>query len=243
MIKKILPLFWVCSTAVFAEESSARLTVGINLVSDFQAYKGHNVEYSVLPTIFYDNDLVYAEGDEAGVYLINDDQNEFRLSAYYDGSSYRPSGSLAALDRRQWSVMAGASYMRITPFGGFKLQLARDVLNRNDGTVATMAYLAEYQNGPWSIYPELGLQWNDNKYNQYYFGVSAKESLQSGIETYKAKSSVQPYANLTVDYRLNKKWDVFTNFSFNSLSHEQYRSPMIKSHHELESTVGLNYKF
>ena len=32
-----------------------------------------------------------------------------------------------------------------------------------------------------TIYPELGLRWYNDKYNNYYFGVSERESLRTGI--------------------------------------------------------------
>ena len=241
--KSALFLCLAGSTSVFAEQEQPKLTVGLSVAADYQAYKGHRIEYSVLPDFFYDNDRIYAEGDEAGVYLLNDDENELRLNAYYDGSSYRPSGPLHELDKRQWSVMMGASYMHITPFGGFKLQVGQDVLGRHNGMVSRLAYLAEFKEGPWSVYPEFGVQWNNAKYNQYYFGVSAEESARSGIDPYTAQNSVQPYASMVIDYRMNKHWDFFTVFDFNYLSNQQYRSPMISSRYEFEPRIGLNYTF
>jgi len=243
LTKMVLTLCLGGSTWAYADQEAPKLTVGVNLSFDYQAYKGHRVEFSGLPVLFYDNDRLYLEGDEAGMYLINDDKNELRLNAYYDGSSYRPSGPLRSLKERHWSVMAGASYMRITPFGGFKLQVGQDLLNRSNGMVATMAYLAEFEQGKWSIYPEFGLQWNNAKYNQYYFGVSAAEASRSGLSEYTVKQSVQPYASLVIDYRLNKHWDAFTIFSLNALSNEQFRSPMISSRYDFEPAIGLNYTF
>lgn len=241
--KKGVLFLLIYTPVVFVHAVSPKLTVGVNLQPDFQAYKGHDVEYSVLPTLFYDNDFIYAEGDEVGFYLIEDEKNELRLNAYFDGSSYRPSGPLSELDKREWSILAGASYMRITPLGGFKVQVGHDILNRSNGIVATLAYWTEFEAGSWSVYPELGLQWNNARYNQYYFGVSEDEAKRSDIKQYQAKKSMQPYANLIVDYRFNKNWDIFTNLSINYLSNEQYQSPMINSRYEFEPTIGLNYTF
>ncbi len=108
------------------ESSSPDFTMGFNYSVNFQAYKGHKTSQTLLPVFFYDNDKFYIEGDDAGYYLFKDDKNQLRLDAHYDGNTYDPSGELYLLDKRKWSVLAGASYMRITPYGGFKARLNTD---------------------------------------------------------------------------------------------------------------------
>ncbi|AOA57539.1 MipA/OmpV family protein [Acinetobacter larvae] len=226
-----------------AEQQENTLTVGLNTSIDYQAYKGKTVTYTVLPMIFFDNDLFYAEGDEAGIYLINDENNELRLNAYYDGNSFSPHGEFQGVDRRDWSVMAGMSYLHITPYGGFKLQAAQDTLGRHRGQVFSVSYLAAFEQQPWLIYPEFGVQWVSKKYNQYYFAVNSREAADAKLQPYQLGSSVQPYASLVIDYRLNKRWDIFTNLNINYLSDKQYNSPMVKSRYDIEQNIGLNYTF
>lgn len=231
------------SCGISAAQAQFELTIGANLSFDFQPYKGRSVEWGVLPSVFFDQDLWYAEGDEFGLYLRDDANNQLRLNVYYDGHAYRPSAELKALHARKWSVMAGASYMRITPLGALKLQLAQDVLARSRGAVASLAYLALLETGPWTFVPELGLQWRNARYNHYYFGVSAAESNWVGIAAYQPGQSVQPYASLVLDYRLNQHWDVYAMLSVDYLSQAQFRSPMVDTRFAVEPSLGVNYRF
>lgn len=232
------------SSAIYADDvQKPELSIGANYSVDFQPYKGKRTYQSTLPTAFFDNDKVYLEGDEAGVYLLNDDKNELRLNVAYDGNSYDPSGALSGLDRRKWSVMAGGSYMRITPYGGFKAQVGTDVLSRSKGTVATASYVAEIKKDKWSFYPELGLQWNDAKYNQYYYGVSDTESQRTGIGAYKPNSSINPFLGISTNYDFSKHWSAFGTLDVDFLSKEQTNSPMIARHTDINPSIGIKYKF
>ncbi len=245
-IVKITPLIGVLLSAscVYANDAQQpALSIGANYTIDYQPYKGKRTYQSVLPTGFYDNGRFYLEGDEAGIYLLNDEHNELRLNAAYDGNSYDPSGVLAGLERRKWSVMAGGSYMRITPFGGFKAQIGTDVLSRSKGTVATASYVAEITKGKWSFYPEIGLQWNDAKYNQYYFGVTPEETQRTGIATYQPSSSIHPYMSLATDYEFSKHWSAFGTLNVDFLSKQQSNSPMIDRHTDFYPSIGIKYKF
>nr|WP_252718897.1 MipA/OmpV family protein [Acinetobacter sp. TUM15509] len=219
------------------------LTMGFNYSVNFQAYKGHRTYQSVLPVFFYDNDQFYIEGDDAGVYLFKDDHNQLRLNVHYDSNSYDPSGELHSLDKRKWSVMAGGSYMRITPYGGFKARLATDALSRSKGTLFRGSYLAEFDQGNWSFYPELGFQWNNAQYNQYYYGVSETESKRSGISAYQPGQSVFPFVSFAANYEMSKHWNAFSSVEFNYLSNEQFKSPMIKRQTDITPAFGITYNF
>lgn len=233
------------SIPVLADDNKESHTTGIgfNYSVMYQEYKGERTDKSILPTFFYDNDRVYAEGDEAGVYLMKDDQNELRLNAYYDDRVMNPSGELSQLNKRKWSVMAGASYMRITPVGGFKIQLGHDVLGRSRGNMIKLGYLTEFKPGQWSIYPELGMQWSDAKYNRYYYGISQAESAKSGLSAYSPKQSIHPYASLNVNYAINKSWSVFGGVDVRYLSNQQYQSPMVKRRVNVEPSAGVLFWF
>lgn len=240
----VLSTSTLSSAFVFADDAdAARLGLGINYSVNYQVYHGDDVNHSILPVIFYDNKKVYIEGSEAGVYLVNNDNNELRLNAYYDGSEFDPAGKVRALNKRDWSIMAGVSYMRITPYGGFKAQIGTDVLSRSKGTVASLAYLAELNTGKWSIYPELGMQWNDSKYNQYYYGVSAEEAERSHLKEYHLDQSVQPYASLNVNYKVTRDWNAFAGLDLTYLSDTQSKSPMVNRRLDITPSIGIMHRF
>ena len=243
-INTIFFLFLVQQQA-FAEVEP-RLSIGGTVNFNYQAYKHtqNDPDITYMPAFFYDNQRVYAEGDEIGAYLYEDKENEFRVNAYYDGMQFDPKNSdFNGISKRKWSIMAGVSYMRVTPFGGFKLQVGSDVLSRHSGTVVTASYLAELQSGNWTWYPELGLNWNNKNYNQYYFGVTHQESKLNNIEEYNPKSSVSPYASLNGSYFINNHFNIIFGAEVNYLTNQMFNSPLVKNRFDVEPFVGALYKF
>lgn len=246
-----LPLILLGSTA-FAEslpiDPNARLQIGANASLNQYAYDQDNA-VTVLPQAFYDNNRLYIEGAEAGVYGYKDASNQWRAFVSYDSRSFNAkdaqSPALRQLDDRDWSVMAGTSYMKITPYGGFKGQIETDVLGRSDGTSASLAHLSKFKliDNKVTLYPEVGVRWYDDKYNDYYFGVNKDEANRTGVAEYHADSSVSPYLNLTASYAFNPHWSGFVSQHLEYLSKEQKDSPLVDNSVDSKTKIGFNYQF
>ncbi|WP_227677472.1 MipA/OmpV family protein [Psychrobacter ciconiae] len=249
---------FVLSTAVFAMsaqafefdnipvDKNAQLSVGANVLINKSAYDTDGTEVRVLPGVFYDNNKIYARGAQAGVYLINDGSNQ--LSAYTElaGSEFDPDdagGALSKLDKRKWSAAAGLTYLRLTPIGGFRAQLATDVLGRNDGSLGRLTYLAKVSKDKLTVYPSAGFEWHDRNYNEYYYGVSNEESARSGVAAYQPSQSFSPYVSVSANYDINDKWAGFASQSLHYLPNDLYDSPMVDSRIEANTAIGLLYKF
>ncbi len=53
--------------------------------------------------------------------------------------------------------------------------------------------LYRYTNGGLTVTPGIGVQWNSENQNEYYYGVSRKESARSGLRGYNPNDSWSPY--------------------------------------------------
>ena len=227
-------------------EKDAELSVGVNVLYANTAYDTDENQVQVLPSVFYDNNKVYARGATAGAYLINDGTNQLSATIQLSGNSFDPddaNGALQGLDERKISAAAGLSYQRRTPVGGLRAQIATDVLDRSGGNTARLSYIARVSKNKLTVYPSIGFEYQDADYNEYYYGVSAEESARTGIATYESNSSLSPYVNVSANYDFSKKWAGFFNQSLSYLSNEQYDSPMVDSRTEATTTLGLLYKF
>ena len=229
------------------KDPDAELSVGVNVMAVNSAYDLEDgTDFLVLPGVFYDNNKVYARGAQAGVYLLNDGTNQISAYAQLEGSEFDPddaSGNLAGLDKRKASAAAGLSYLRRTPVGGFRAQIATDILDRSGGNTAKLSYLAKITKNKLTVYPSVGFEFYDADYNEYYYGVSDKESAKTGVEAYTSNSSLNPYINISANYDFNERWAGFANQSLSYLPNEQYDSPMVDSRTESTTTLGLLYKF
>lgn len=247
----LLLLGLTLSVGSFAESlptTDGNLRIGAN--ASFNQYAYHQDDkVTVMPQAFYDNNRVYIKGAEAGVYGYKDASNEWRMTVGYDSREFRPDDSTVAnlkgLDERKWSVMVGSSYMKITPYGGFKIHAKTDALGRSDGTTVKLAHLSRFKlmDNQLTIYPELGVQWNNKDYNQYYYGISQQESARTGVTAYQADSSINPYASVSASYAFNPKWSGFVSQSLEYLSDEQKNSPMVDNRLDSKTIIGFNYHF
>ena len=228
-------------------DPDAELSVGVNVMAVKSAYDlEDSTDIKVLPGVFYDNNRIYARGAQAGAYIINDGTNQLAAYAQLDGSEFDPddaTGALQGLDKRKASAAAGLSYLRRTPVGGFRLQVATDVLDKSGGNTARLTYLAKITKDKLTVYPSVGFEYSDADYNQYYYGVSDTESVKTGIAAYTANSSLNPYINVSANYDFNERFAGFANQSVSYLANEQYDSPMVDSRTEATTTLGLLYKF
>lgn len=237
--------FWQNSLPINHE---ARLKMGVNASFNQYAY-AQDGDITVLPQAFYDNNRVYIEGAEAGVYGLKDGTNEWRVSLGYDSRSFDAgeanTEALRELNDRDASVMVGTSYMRITPYGGFKGQIETDVMGNSDGTTVKVAHLSKlkYADDKVTVYPEVGLLWADDKYNKYYYGVDAAESARSGIGQYTPNSSINPYLNISASYDINSHFSAFVSQYLEYMSDEQRNSPLVDSRIDSKTKVGFNYQF
>lgn len=226
-------------------DQDAQLSVGVNVLYADTAYDT-DAEVSVLPGVFYDNNRFYARGASAGAYLINDGTNQLSATVQLAGNSFDPDdaeGALGKLDERKISASAGLSYQRRTPIGGIRLQAATDILDRSNGSTARLSYIGRVTKNKLTVFPSIGFEYYDDKYNEYYYGVSSEEATRTGVAAYTANSSLNPYVNVSANYDFNDKWAGFFNQSLSYLPNEQYDSPLVDSRTESTTTLGLLYKF
>lgn len=227
-------------------DQDAVLSIGANVIVTKSAYDVDGTEVRVLPGVFYDNNKFYARGAQAGAYLINDGTNQLSAYAQIAGNEFDPddaNGALAGLDKRKASAAAGVTYLRRTPIGGFRGQFATDILGRSDGNIGRLTYLAKFTKDKLTVYPSVGVEWNDEDYNDYYYGVSNEESTHTGVAAYSPDQSFNPYISVSANYDINDKWAGFASQSLSYLSDEQYDSPMVDSRTDSNTTIGLLYKF
>lgn len=233
-------------TETLREMKQDQLQVGLNAHYADAGYTDYDSSVAVVPTFFYDNDSVYARGNQLGYNFIKDDENELSVFAQYGGISYdadNANGAFAGLDDRDTSIMAGASYLRITPYGAIRGQAMADVMDKSGGKIGKLEYIARFGKDKLTVYPSVGVQWQDESYNDYYYGVTAKESAKTGIEQYSADSSFHPYAGLRATYDINQDWALFFNEKVAYNPDEVYDSPMVDSRISTATTAGVMYAF
>lgn len=230
------------STAAHAE-----LTLGLNASAYRTPYKDVDTEYYVFPAINFKNEHVYFKGLGGGVYLINSPKHELALSARYGAHHFKPKDSddrqIRQLNKRKNSVMAGLTYTYKDTWGEVNAELQGDISDNSQGYIADLSYANTFTSGKVAVKPTIGVTYRDKNWNDYYYGVSTKESRKSGLDRYEASGSVQPYAELTVSYAINPQWVTYASAHYEYIGKEGKDSPMTDRSHVGAFSTGLMYRF
>lgn len=228
-------------------DKNETLTIGA-LATFGQSEYAVDDKTGIAPLFLYDNNRLYLEGTEAGFYAYKDHQHWLRGGLSYDTRHFDPdnaTGLLKGLDERKTSVNAHASYMYISPIGGFEFKVATDVLGRSNAQTFTVAHRSKFDvlDNTLTIYPKIGATWHSKDYNNYYYGVSAKESALVDIAPYTAKSSYSPFVSVSAKYKITQHLGLFGSQHVEWLSATQKDSPLTDDKLKSIARLGITYTF
>lgn len=240
-----LLLSLACPASAFAEGDE--FSIGLGGRASVTPYKRYDTQWTPLPIVSYEGKYAYVRGFAAGVKLVNLEFLEFSAFAGYDDTSFSSNASsdkrLRKLTDRRSSVAAGLEVRLSTPYGMFHASGAQDVLGNSNGLTGVIGYMQSLEYGALEFIPALGAQWSSSGYNDYYYGVSGKESRKSGLDAYDAGGGLSPYVGLTVDYSLTDSWEVFCRGEAVFLNSAVKDSPMVGRSNTYHFTLGTTFTF
>ncbi|HDG1667399.1 MipA/OmpV family protein [Kluyvera ascorbata] len=244
---KLLALGVLIATSATAVQAESKLTLGAGVGIVEHPYKQYDHDLYPVPVINYEGDNFWFRGLGGGYYLWNDGTDQLSVMGYWSPMYFKPGDSdnsqLRKLDKRKSTVMAGISWMHHTQYGSLRTALSGDILDNSNGVVWDTAWVYRYTNGGLTLTPGIGVEWNSENQNQYYYGVSHHEAAKSGLRSYDPSNSWNPYLELTANYRFANSWSVYGTARYTRLSDEITDSPMVdKSWTGLLST-GVTYTF
>lgn len=160
------------------------------------------------------------------------------LSAFINrgGERYEAAG----MTPRKESFFAGIS----AKFLSYGLDISRDINGKSKGYSTKLSY------GHFKLISEklvlrsgLSLEWHDDKYADYYFGVRAHEATASRRE-YHAKNFFQPGANIMSIYKLHENVAMTAIAGIKFVPKRVSESPTMNGKKlELGGLLGIGYNF
>ncbi|SXN48751.1 MltA-interacting protein MipA [Klebsiella pneumoniae] len=177
---KLLALGVLIATSASAAHADGKFTLGAGVGVVEHPYKQYDADVYPVPVISYESDNFWFHGLGGGYYLWNDTNDKLSITAYWSPMYFKPGDSdseqMRRLDKRKSTVMAGLSYVHNTPYGFLRTTIAGDTLDNSNGINWDLAWLYRYTNGNLTLTPGIGVEWNSDNQNEYYYGVSRHES-------------------------------------------------------------------
>ena len=207
-----------------------------------------NKNNMVFPNIDYDAGRFWFHGLSTGYDLLQTPADSISVVGYYLPLSFEAkdshSSAMRQLKNRRSTLMTGIRYGHESlSMGNFETTLATDALGTSNGLYWSNAWRYPVQIGSLGFEPALGFNWNDRKFNKYYFGISAEETARSGLRKYTPGESVTPYAEVNMNYMITENWNIYGGARYTLLPDAVKKSPMVDKDSVLSLWTGFTYVF
>lgn len=233
---------WAC-VAMLAQAGAAGAAelsgdVGLGAVRAPRGIRGVPTRTDPMPYLNFTWGPVFARIDTFGLQLAPLGDGALELVGQYRGDGYRVPG----LRRRDDAIPLGLGTLQVTPVGAFGLNVLGD-LGPSGGLLVQARYLAQFRWGRTTLYPELGLEFEDAAYVRYYAGVAGSDLAAVG-PAYRPGAALNPSLGLLVETPLTDRIHLHAYWRTQRLDDAIRRSPLATGD-RLRSTVllGLAYRF
>lgn len=249
MNKRIVSSLTVTAALLITSISAHATPISIGLGASWtdSPYKGYGSVYYPLPHIAFSNEIFFINNFTAGAYVYSDENQKVSLGVSYLPLSFRPKDSddlqMKRLNKRHSTVLAEARYSLSTQYGNFAASIGADILNESNSVLINASYSYLFTGDRWSLEPKVGISWANGSHNDYYYGISHRESVRSGLASYHAKSSVTPYASLVGSYALTENFGYYVGVRVDQLTGDAKDSPMIANATVPSVFSGVTYTF
>jgi len=188
----------------------------------------------------------YINGLQAGVWLLESDDKRLRFGMSADarfGWDADDGKLTKGMHDRDFSVDIGPILRWQTEYGTINAQWGFDAGGASKGQNIQLQFIRSlYRSENFRLNGMVGLQWNDKKFNDYYYGVNADE-VRSGRPSYNAGAGVQYQLGINGIYSVKKDHALFFGVVANRLSNEQGDSPIIETKTQPMGFVGYSIGF
>lgn len=246
-----------CAAPAFAqkppgkgEPEDSSWGLGLAGISVQKAYKGIDRQTRVLPMISYESRYVKLGGPNLelklpGVELSESQRLNFGIvTKLFDGAGYEASDSpaLAGMAERKSSIWFGAKMEWESDLADVKLEWLGAAGNSKGQRLGLGLERKIMLSPSLMLIPQVGVEWVDKKYVDYYYGVRANEAT-AGRAAYTGKATVNPEISLTGIYRFDGHHSMMLNVGVKSLGKEIEDSPIVGRSTENRVMLGYKYSF
>ena len=166
---------------------------------------------------------------------------EFISEGYESGDS----DFLRGMDDRDPSFGLGGHVIFKPENLGLKLAAVTDMADNSDGTQVRGEVFYTHRTADWMFKPYAGIVWQDDDYNDYYYGVRSSEvNTLIGRTAYSADSDINyRFGAVAVYQQKTSPWMYIAGLRFDFLGDEIADSPIVDDDTEMTAVLGVAYTF
>ena len=250
VLKCVVSLAALTSSAAFAQEGSSQWGLGLGVVASDNPYAGRGIRYTPFPLITYDSSRLFFQGITAGVHVLDTGALEIDLivEPNLDGVDAEDFGAMELkrngidrdlLEDRKDSADAGFDVSFSGRYGELEFQARADVLDASGGYEATVTYGYPLQLGTRVVLtPSIGAKWLSEDRADYYYGILDKE-VARGVRNYRPGSVVIPEVGVDLQYSFADRWVFMGGVKYRALPGKVEDSPLLDSGQSFRVFLGV----
>lgn len=222
--------------------------IGIGVGAYTSPFVGQKTYSALWPMINLDTGYFFIQNNSAGIHFWDNDDQQINFLVQYLPLHLNPSSDnnqqVKRLDRRHSTLLGGVSYQLRSDTGNINASLLGDLLDNSNSILVNLGYSYTFRfDHKNTMTPYLGASWTNQKHNQYYFGISQKEALRSGFNTYRPNDSFNYYAGFSYNYAFTKSWSGEVDYRYSLMRDEVKSSPIVKHGYIHYLGVGIGFNF
>ena len=230
------------------EDNRTRYTIGGAVLLDRDGYRGVGSETMVVPGVSIQNKWVDLFGPQLDLRLIGNDQRTWwigpRIEYRFDGYDQDDGAVFQGMASRKGGLFYGLSGSVDL---GARVELEVDYVKsaRRDagfdrGAVGSLQLSRSFRSGPWTFAPRVGLEYQNGRYVDYYYGVRLGEATASR-PAYRGKSTWSPELGLLVRWQASPRQFLFVNLNYERYAKEIRDSPLINASGIPQAVFGYGF--
>lgn len=219
------------------------LGIGVSVAE--RPYTNMSNKTVVFPNFLYISEHIRVAVDAIDLKLASQDQWTFALRVRYsllDGYKSGDAPILSGMNERSGGGWMGGAITLKTDFAKITLEALGDVSGKSNGRQAALKFERDFRSGSFMLTPHAAIRYADNKYVNYYFGVTSSEAT-TYRSTYEGTSTVNYQIGLRTSYTFDRKQTVFLEANSTALGKGITDSPLVDKKTIPLVAVGYLYRF
>lgn len=247
------------------------IALGLGLASN-PLKDGDNIPLLVLPDIAWYGDAAYFDNGELGYQWLENENTTFVTYMEFDKerayfSFWHPANILSAITKtshfvdvtssaiegpeklsidkitdRDWAILAGGRWYHHNGNNEWQISAVRDISNTHSGSKLILSYQRAWQWSNVNLRTEFALLWKSTKLLNYYYGVRQSDRVDPSF-FYQAKGGWQPVVSISLQKKINEKWQWINKASFQKLNKGMTQSPLVEENNLYLFFSGFAYHF
>ena len=219
--------------------------LGAGMLLTRDVYAGQERTPDIVPLYVYEGKWLFAHGTSAGVHAFKNDWLELDLLVRWRFQEFDPQyeAGFEGLNKRQQTLDGGFGGGVRGDWGALRLEYVTDVKDRHDGSELDLTYRYPMQAGALSLSPYITLAYLDDDLANYYYGVSAAESADTGLAAYAPGASANVEFGIATAWQLSDHLSVFGNVGLAFVDTNIQQSPLVTEDIGATAFFGATYFF